>query len=48
MIDQKISDKQLDQSKLTFSDINTIKEILLKKLINIYHIRIEYPKEKQK
>jgi putative nucleotidyltransferase with HDIG domain len=45
MIDQKIDDKQLDHSKLTFSDINIIKEILLNKLKNIYHIRIEYPKE---
>ena len=47
MIDQKISDKQLDQSQLTFSDIKIIKETLLKKLINIYHIRIEYPKEEK-
>ena len=47
MIDKKIEDKQLDQSKLTFSDINIIKETLLKKLINIYHIRIEYPKEEK-
>jgi membrane-associated HD superfamily phosphohydrolase len=46
MIDQKMNDKQLDQSNLTFSDIKIIKETLLKKLINIYHIRIEYPKEK--
>ncbi len=45
MVDQKINDKQLDQSNLTFSDIKIIKETLLKKLINIYHIRIEYPKE---
>jgi putative nucleotidyltransferase with HDIG domain len=48
MIDQKIADKQLDHSKLTFSDINTIKETLLEKLINIYHVRIEYPKEEEK
>jgi cyclic-di-AMP phosphodiesterase PgpH len=47
MIDQKINDKQLDQSNLTFSDIKIIKETLLKKLINIYHIRIEYPKEEK-
>lgn len=45
MIDNKIKLKQLDQSALTFSDINTIKEILFRKLINIYHVRIEYPKE---
>ncbi len=45
MIDQKIKMKQLDKSELTFSDIDIIKETLLNKLINIYHIRIEYPKE---
>ncbi|KJF41997.1 hypothetical protein LH29_22200 [Draconibacterium sediminis] len=47
MIDKKIEDKQLDDSDLTFSDINTIKRTLLEKLINIYHIRIEYPNEKK-
>lgn len=45
MIDQKIKDKQLDHSDLTFNDINIIKDTLLSKLINIYHIRIEYPKD---
>ena len=45
MIDEKIKLNQLDNSLLTFSDINIIKETLLNKLINIYHIRIEYPKE---
>lgn len=46
MVDGKITDKQLDRSELTFNDIYTIKEVLLQKLINIYHVRIEYPKEK--
>ena len=45
MIDEKIKLNQLDNSLLTFSDINIIKETLLNKLINVYHIRIEYPKE---
>jgi hypothetical protein len=48
MIDKKISDRQLDDSDLTFRDIETIKATLLQKLINIYHIRIEYPKEQKK
>ena len=48
MIDQKIEDKQLDQSNLTFSDINIIKETLLNKLLNIYHVRIEYPNDNKK
>ncbi len=46
MIDQKIRDRQLEDSELTFKDIKMIKETLLKKLLNIYHVRIEYPKEK--
>ena len=45
MIDDKIKTNQLDNSLLTFSDVNIIKETLLNKLITIYHIRIEYPKE---
>lgn len=48
MIDQKIKDRQLDNSKLTFRDIEIIKETLLEKLINIYHVRIEYPEDKKK
>jgi putative nucleotidyltransferase with HDIG domain len=48
MVDQKIRDRQLEQSDLTFRDITIIKETLLNKLINIYHVRIEYPKEKEK
>ncbi len=48
MIDKKISDRQLNDSDLTFKDIDTIKATLLQKLINIYHIRIEYPKETKK
>jgi cyclic-di-AMP phosphodiesterase PgpH len=47
MIDQKIKDKQLEQSDLTFRDVKIIKETLLNKLVNIYHVRIEYPKEKE-
>jgi putative nucleotidyltransferase with HDIG domain len=46
MIDQKVKDRQLDNSDLTFADIDKIREILLKKLVNLYHLRIEYPEEK--
>jgi membrane-associated HD superfamily phosphohydrolase len=48
MIDKKIDDHQLDDSDLTFRDIRTIKDTLLEKLINIYHVRIEYPEDKKK
>jgi len=48
MVDQKVSERQLDQSDLTFRDINTIKKILHTKLLNIYHVRIAYPSEVKK
>ncbi len=47
MIDQKIRDGQLSESLLSFRDIRIIKETLLEKLLNIYHVRIEYPKDKE-
>ncbi len=46
MVNQKVNEHQLDNSKLTFRDINNIKNILVNKLINVYHVRIAYPKEK--
>ncbi len=48
MIDTKVYEHQLDNSDLTFHDISTIKEIILNKLINIYHVRIAYPDEEKK
>lgn len=35
---------QFKNSPLTLKEINTIKKIIKKKLLSIYHIRIEYPK----
>ncbi len=43
IIQQQISGKQYDNSDITFRDISRIKEIFLQKLLNIYHVRIEYP-----
>jgi putative nucleotidyltransferase with HDIG domain len=40
---QKIDAGQLDYAPLTFKDITLLKEIFLEKLINIYHVRINYP-----
>ncbi len=42
---QKINEGQLKNSALTFGDITAVKEVFLEKLINIYHVRIEYPEE---
>jgi len=47
MIDQKMKDRQLDNSDLTFAHLDQIKQILLRKLVNIYHVRLAYPEEKK-
>lgn len=44
MVEQKIRSGQLINADLTFRDITVLKETLLEKLVNIYHVRIEYPK----
>lgn len=44
MVEQKIRANQLVYSDLTFRDITILKDTLLEKLVNIYHVRIEYPK----
>ena len=43
IIDKQIEMKQFVNSELTLKDITRIKKILRKKLMSIYHIRIEYP-----
>ncbi len=43
IIDHQIAGGQFDNADITFRDIHKIKEIFLRKLLNIYHVRIEYP-----
>jgi putative nucleotidyltransferase with HDIG domain len=43
IIDYKIENNQFINSDITFKDITTIKKIFKKRLMNIYHARIEYP-----
>ncbi len=43
IIDYKIEQNQFINSDITFKDITTIKKIFKKRLMNIYHARIEYP-----
>ena len=43
LIDSQMEGKQFRNSLLTLKDISTIKKIIKKKLLSIYHIRIEYP-----
>ena len=43
IIGKQIETNQFIDSNITFREITKIKEILKKKLLNIYHVRIEYP-----
>lgn len=45
IINAKILHHELDDAPITFKDINDIKAIFLDKLKNVYHLRIQYPKE---
>lgn len=45
IIQSRIDDGQLDESPLTFADINKIKEAFLSILLGQHHRRIRYPKQ---
>ena len=44
IIDKQIGNNQFENCNITFKDIKMIKDVIKKKLANIYHIRVEYPK----
>ncbi len=44
LIDFQLTEKQFENATITFHDIAVVKEVFKKKLANIYHTRIEYPK----
>jgi len=43
IIEEQMAGGQFRNSELTLKDITMIKRIIIKKLLSIYHIRIEYP-----
>ncbi|MCT4616435.1 MAG: HDIG domain-containing protein [Marinifilaceae bacterium] len=45
IIDGKVKDGRFENADISFKNISQIKEIFSQSLINIYHGRIEYPKE---
>lgn len=45
IFEEKIEARQLDYAPLTFKDITLLKELFLEKLLNIYHVRIHYPRK---
>ena len=44
IINFQIEQNQFMNSDITFKDINTLKKIFKKKLMNVYHVRVEYPR----
>ncbi len=44
IINSQIEQQQFMNADITFRDINTLKKMLKKKLMNIYHVRVEYPR----
>lgn len=44
IIDSQIQQNQFMNANITFKDINIIKKLFKKKLMNVYHIRVEYPR----
>ncbi len=43
IINSQMADQQFNSSDITFAEIELVKKVLFKKLINVYQLRIEYP-----
>lgn len=43
IIDNHMFGKQFEYSNITLYEIELVKKVLIKRLVNIYHLRIEYP-----
>ena len=48
MVDDKMKSGQLDESSISISELNTVKESLKSYLAQLYHERVVYPKMKAK
>ncbi|MCD4772818.1 MAG: HDIG domain-containing protein [Bacteroidales bacterium] len=46
IVEGQLNDNQFIYTNITLGDITRIKEIFKKRLMNIYHVRIQYPDEK--
>ena len=43
IVNQQLEDQQFMNSNITLAEIEIVKKVFIDKLINIYHLRIEYP-----
>ncbi len=46
IVNRQIAEEQFSDSDITYGDITAVKEIFKNRLSNMYHSRIEYPKER--
>lgn len=47
LIDKQLAENQYSFSAITLGEISKVKAIFKKRLMNIYHLRVEYPDEKK-
>ena len=43
IIQSQMNEGQFDDASITLKEIRQIKKVFIKKLLNIHHLRIEYP-----
>ena len=43
IVDKQMEEKQFMNADITFKELQSVKKVLKKKLMNIYHLRVEYP-----
>ncbi|MGE0562005.1 MAG: HD family phosphohydrolase [Flavobacteriales bacterium] len=44
ILDAQVKENQFINTDITFKDVTVVKKLFIKKLMNIYHVRVEYPK----
>jgi uncharacterized domain HDIG len=44
VVKMKLNDGQLDRADISLSELSVVKEVFKRKLLTIYHTRVEYPK----
>ena len=44
IIDNQLIDKQFSDSNISLIEIEKVKNVFVNKLINVYNLRVEYPK----
>ncbi len=47
LVNEKVADKQLDESHLTFTELGTVKKTFIQTLLVTGHIRVKYPEKKE-